>query len=54
VQHFLGRSDPGFTLRRYVHLLDDDLPTPDPLRADKEREARGGDRRVDAPVALEA
>jgi hypothetical protein len=28
VQRFLGHSDPGFTLRRYVHLLDDDLPEP--------------------------
>ena len=24
----LGHSDPGFTLRTYVHLLDDDLPRP--------------------------
>jgi integrase len=31
VQMFLGHTDPGFTLRRYVHLLDDDLPTPDAL-----------------------
>jgi integrase len=29
VQRFLGHSDPGFTLRRYIHLLDDDLPEPD-------------------------
>lgn len=28
VQKQLGHSDPGFTLRRYVHLLDDDLPEP--------------------------
>jgi integrase len=54
VQRFLGHSDPGFTLGRYVHLLDEDLPTPDPLRDDKEREARDDDRRVDARVALEA
>ena len=26
VQRFLGHSDPGFTLRTYVHLLEDDLP----------------------------
>jgi integrase len=26
VQIFLGHSDPGFTLRTYVHLLDEDLP----------------------------
>jgi hypothetical protein len=29
VQRFLGHSDPGFTLRTYVHLLADDLPEPD-------------------------
>ena len=29
VQRFLGHSDPGFTLRTYVHLLPEDLPTPD-------------------------
>lgn len=28
VQKQLGHSDPGFTLKRYVHLLDDDLPEP--------------------------
>lgn len=28
VQKFLGHSDPGFTLRVYVHLLDEDLPEP--------------------------
>jgi hypothetical protein len=27
-QRLLGHSDPGFTLRRYVHLLDDDLSEP--------------------------
>ncbi|HSH21046.1 MAG TPA: hypothetical protein VK992_00315 [Candidatus Caenarcaniphilales bacterium] len=26
MQKFLGHSDPGFTLRRYVHLLPEDLP----------------------------
>ena len=26
VQRFLGHADPGFTLRTYVHLLDEDLP----------------------------
>jgi hypothetical protein len=26
VQKFLGHTDPGFTLRTYIHLLDDDLP----------------------------
>ena len=29
VQRFLGHSDPGFTQRTYVHLLDEDLPEPD-------------------------
>lgn len=29
VQKFLGHSDPGFTLRTYVHLLPEDLPTPE-------------------------
>jgi hypothetical protein len=28
VQRWLGHSDPGFTLRAYVHLLDDDLGEP--------------------------
>jgi integrase len=28
VQRWLGHSDPGFTLRTYVHLLDDDLGEP--------------------------
>src|SRR5205823_2433731 len=28
VQRFLGHSDAGFTLRVYVHLLDEDLPEP--------------------------
>lgn len=28
VQKFLGHSDPGFTLRTYVHLLPEDLPDP--------------------------
>jgi hypothetical protein len=29
VCRFLGHSDPGFTLRTYVHLLPEDLPEPD-------------------------
>jgi integrase len=28
VQRWLGHSAPGFTLRTYVHLLDDDLGAP--------------------------
>ena len=29
VQVYLGHSDAGFTLRTYVHLLEEDLPQPD-------------------------
>jgi integrase len=29
VQRYLGHSDAGFTLRCYVHLLDEDVPQPD-------------------------
>ena len=28
MQKFPGHSDPGFTLRTYVHLLPEDLPEP--------------------------
>jgi len=28
VQRWLGHADPGFTLRTYVHLLNDDLGEP--------------------------
>ncbi len=31
VSRFLGHADAGFTLRTYVHLLDEDLPEPDVL-----------------------
>jgi integrase len=31
VQRWLGHSDPGFTLRTYVHLLDGGLGEPLPL-----------------------
>ena len=33
MQKYLGHSDPGFTLRTYVHLLDDDLDSPDFMEA---------------------
>lgn len=33
VSRHLGHADAGFTLRTYVHLLDDDLPEPDVLDA---------------------
>ncbi len=26
VQRFLGHSDPGFTLRTYIHLMPEDMP----------------------------
>ena len=39
---FAGHSDAGFTLRTYVHLLDEDLPTPGVL--DSIEQATGGDR----------
>lgn len=42
VQRFLGHSDPGFTLRRYVHLLDDDLPTPQALDGGGKKVAKRG------------
>jgi integrase len=42
VQKFLGHADPGFTLRRYVHLLDEDLPVPGVLA----RMRHGGDNAV--------
>ena len=31
MSRFLGHADAGFTLRTYVHLLDEDLPEPDVL-----------------------
>jgi integrase len=33
VQEWLGHADPGFTLRTYVHLLDDGLGGPEFLDA---------------------
>jgi integrase len=41
---FLGHTDPGFTLRTYVHLLPEDLPEPvfSPLK--------GGDRGATRPT----
>lgn len=49
VQRMLGHSDPGFTLRRYVHLLDADLPEPSFL-ADLPR--RGDTRRRDERASV--
>ena len=40
VQEWLGHSDPGFTLRTYVHLMDDGLGGADFL--DEAVGARGG------------
>ena len=52
---FLGHSDPGFTLRTYVYLVESDLPMPDVLDSfDKaEEEARQADesRQNDKAVA---
>lgn len=36
IQQWLGHADPGFTLKTYVHLLDDGLGTADFLDADTE------------------
>jgi integrase len=41
----LGHADPGFTLRRYVHLLDADVPEPSILDA-----LAGGNRVVTQPA----
>jgi integrase len=54
VQKFLGHSDPGFTLRTYVHLLREDLPEPSfdlpaVARPDLIEPERG-----DAPAVVEA
>jgi integrase len=38
VQRWLGHSDPGFTLRTYVHLLDDELGEPLGLPSPREPE----------------
>jgi integrase len=48
VQLFLGHSDPGFTLRRYVHLLPADLPEPTVLARVA---ASGGANRVTTRAA---
>jgi hypothetical protein len=46
VSRFLGHSDAGFTLRTYVHLLDEDLPEPDVLASIEKSAAKsGGDDR---------
>jgi integrase len=42
VQKFLGHSDPGFTLRTYVHLLPEDLPEPPSLDTTHRNHPRHG------------
>jgi len=48
VQKFLGHSDPGFTLRRYIHLLDADLPAPN-FGEFRTYERRNSSRRMSEP-----
>ncbi len=40
VSRYLGHADAGFTLRTYVHLLDDDQPEPDVLESVEQAEVR--------------
>jgi hypothetical protein len=40
VQRFLGHADPGFTLRTYVHLLPEDLPSTEFPRRHHDRRGR--------------
>jgi hypothetical protein len=53
----LGHSDPGFTLRRYVHLLDTDVPEPcilDALSRDSEVATRAAESARDVGLLAEA
>jgi len=59
VQRFLGHADPGFTLRTYVHLLPEDLPSTEffaeiTTEGDNKgaTQATETDRNGSAPVAL--
>ncbi len=47
VQHWLGHHSPSFTLATYVHLLPDDLPSPDFFDA---LMPKGGDEQGQAAV----
>ena len=51
VSRFLGHSDAGFTLRTYVHLLDEDLPEPTVLDSLKRPENPDMDARAQVGVA---
>lgn len=53
VQEWLGHSDSGFTLRTYIHLLDDGLGSADFLD-EAVRVGRGADRRATALTEVEA
>jgi hypothetical protein len=53
VQEFLGHSDPGFTLRTYVHLLPEDLPEPAFPRASNEGRPERFETREGELVELE-
>jgi hypothetical protein len=44
---FLGHTDPGFTLRTYVHLLDDDLPEPQVLATVEGNKGATGTTQID-------
>ncbi|MBN8866777.1 MAG: site-specific integrase [Solirubrobacterales bacterium] len=51
VQHWLGHSDPAFTLKRYVHLLDNDLGGPiKPLGDDAEGNEKATDCRIESDI----
>jgi len=48
VQRWLGHSDPGFTLRTYIHLLDNDLGGPiKPLADDFQGNKKATDCRTE-------
>jgi integrase len=54
VCRFLGHTDPGFTLRTYVHLLDEDLPEPEALGGGTQVVHREAETHRNAETALEA
>jgi Phage integrase family len=54
VQRFLGHSEPGFTQRVYVHLLDEDLPDPSDAFGGGKVAARQAETGRDAGEAEEA
>jgi integrase len=56
VSRFLGHADAGFTLRTYVHVLDEDLPEPNILSSLAGRPSGADETRVaielDAPIGV--